>query len=261
MLFDDTGTKNESVSAKPVWTDSETEGGKEFAAVSISAIFALAGGILSLLAFVNHSLWPIAVIALAAVLFAYWKILSSEGRLTGLPMVNAGLFLALLPCAAIPVQEAVYNRQLREQAKAFFPLVIQAAQKGDTLAVCQYQKFQTAREEVSDETAYWKGRLDDPMMGPGTISLITNPTLLALYRLGESARVTYDKTISVVHNPGENADSIATVYAVTYTEFGETKTFFITLGGTRRYSKKTGECLWKCDSYGKKPYPVKGNAE
>ena len=260
MLFDDSAAG----SGKPryssaSWTAEEPQ--DQFSAVCITAVFALAGGVLSLLCLVNRSLWPIPALTLAAVIGAFWRIHRSEGRLTGLGLARLALALVLIPVTAMPIQRCLYNRQLIAQARAFFPLVIKAAQEGDTVALSQFLRFQTSRQTVSDEAEYWKSQFNDQMGSITAQMLVRNPLLIALANLGENASVTYDRTVGIGYSSKYDSDQICCIYAVTYSEHNDKKTFFIRLDGVRARDKKNHTALWKCERYPSKPISLAGNPE
>ena len=260
MLFDDSSAGGGTPPySSPSWTAEEPQ--DQFSAVCLTAVFALAGGVLSLLCLVNHSFWPVPAATLALVLWAFWRIRRSEGRLTGTGLARLALALALIPLTAVPIQRCLYHRDLISQAREFFPLVMKAAQEGDTVALSQFLKFQTSRQTVTNETEYWKNQFDDQMGGMAAQMLVRNPLLVALANLGENASVTYDRTVGIGYNSKYDCDQICCIYAVTYSEHNDKKTFFIRLDGVRTRDKKNHTALWKCERYPSKPLSLAGNPE
>ena len=260
MLFDDNAAGGGKLPySSKSWTAEEAP--DQFSAVCITAVLALAGSVLSLLCLVNRSLWPIPALTLAAVFAAFWRIHRSEGRLTGLGLARLALALVLVPVTAMPIQRSLYNRQLIAQARAFFPLVIKAAQEGDTVALSQFLKFQTSRQTVTNETEYWKNQFNDQMGSISAQMLVRNPVLVALAHLGENASVTYDRTVGIGYSSKYDFDQICCLYAVTYSEHNAKKTFFIRLDGVRTRDKKNHTALWKCERYPSKPIPLAGKSE
>lgn len=241
------------------WDDANKVSQEEhFSAVSVTAILSLIGGVLSLLYFVNHSLFYIPLITLLLVIGALWSIRRSEGTLTGAALARIALFLLLVPIVAGAFQSMIYRRHLILQAREFFPLVIQAAQKGDALTLQQLEKFQPARDEVRDEAAYWADQVKDPIQSIQFYKLIRNPTLLTLAALGENARITYDRTLSVAKDSSDGSDHIISAYAVTFSEFGEKKTFFIPLYGIRTHDAENHASLWRRGSFASEPLKPSG---
>ena len=261
MLFNDSVSENGKHSFQhSTWT-SEEDPNDRFSAVSLSAVFALIGGILSLFCLVNHSLWPIPAVTLAVTLWSFWRISRAEGRLAGTGMARLALALALVPLTAAPIQNFLYCRQLTNQARAFFPLVIEAAQKGDTAALNQFLRYQTSRETITNEADFWKRQFADPMGGMSVSLLVRNPFLVTMANLGENASVTYDHTAQIAHDSKHDTDQICCIYAVTYSEHGAKKTFFIPLYGMRVRDKNHRTALWKCERYASKPIAVSGTPQ
>ena len=259
MLFDDSAPEKTDFQMQ-TWSE-ENDSAEHFSAVSLSAIFALFFAIASLFYLINRSLLPVSVAALGLSLFALRRIRRAEGRLTGGSMARIALFLTIVVLVAVPVRSAIYRRQLIKQGKEFFSLVIEAAQKGDSAALSQLRRFQTSREEISDEAAYWREQLNDPMAAPGTVQLLGNRVLLAIYLLGENGKITYCRTANIDRDEKHDGDSVCMIYAVTYSEHGEKKTFFVPFYGSRLRDKKNGVALWKCSGYPKQPLPLKGTSE
>lgn len=260
MLFDDSTENGGHGFRIGKWAE-ENDTHDEFSAVSLSAIFALLGGVLSSLYLVNRSFWPIPVIALLITLWSLRKIYHAEGRLTGMTITRLALVLILIPLTAAPIQRYIYRRELIRQAREFFPLVIQAAQKGDSLALMQFQKYQPSREEVTNESDYWKTLFSDPVRSMEGVSLIQNKIFVTLLNLGENASVTYDRTVKTDYEAEYDVDRICCLYAVTYSEHGKKKTFLFPMQGGRYRDKKNGTAFWRCDKYHSFPVSFKGNRE
>ena len=258
MLFDDTAAENGDL--QKTWGE-ENDPAEHFSAVSLSAILALAAGLLSLLYLISRSFLPLPLAALALAFFALFRIRRAEGRLTGGTMARAALTLALIAFTAVPIRGAIYRRELIRQGREFFSLVIDAAQKGDSVALSQLKKYQTSRAPVSDETAYWRNLLKDPIAAPEAVQLLGNDALLAIYNLGENAKITYRCTAEITRDEKHDSDSVYMIYAVTYSEHGEKKTFFIPFHGERARERQNGVALWRCSGYPKKPISLKGTPE
>ena len=149
MLFDDTAAESCDIQ-KQTWSE-ENDPAEHFSAVSLSAVLALACGVLSLFYLINRNLLPLPVLTLCSAAFALWRIRRSEGRLTGGAMARGSLTLALAVLVAVPVRDTIYHRELVRQGREFISLVIDAAQKGDSVALSQFKRFQSSRETVDDE--------------------------------------------------------------------------------------------------------------
>ncbi|MCR5358757.1 MAG: hypothetical protein K6E55_02595 [Thermoguttaceae bacterium] len=260
MLFEETGSDAGNGFPQKAWTD-EQDPQEHFSAVSLSAVFALVAGVFSLLYLVSRAFWPIPAAAVCIAILAFWRIGRSGGRLTGTALARAALVLALIPFSAVPIQESIYRRELVRQAREFFPLVIEAAQKGDSLALCQFKRYQTSREHIDDETAFWKQQLSDPLGSMEAVNLLGNKVLLAICNLGDNAKITYQKTAGISYDKKADADIICMIYAVTYSEHDEKKTFLIPFYGARTRDKKNGVALWRCTKYATRPLSLKGTHE
>ena len=258
MLFDDSAAENGGF--QKTWGE-ENDPAEHFSAVSLSAILALAVGCFSPLYLINRVFFFLPITSGVLSLLALWRIRRSEGRLTGSAMARAALVLTLAALSAVPVRDAIYRRELIRQGKEFFSLVIEAAQKGDTLELSQLKQYQSSRETINDEVAYWRNQLNDPLAAPVTVQLLGNRVLLAIYNLGENAKITYRRTADIARDEKNDSDSVCMIYAVTYSEHGEKKTFFIPLYAARTRDKKNGVALWKCLRYPKEPIPLEGTRE
>ena len=259
MLFDDTAAESSDIQ-KQTWSE-ENDPAEHFSAVSLSAVLALVCGFLSLFYLINRSLLPLPILALCSAVFALWQIRRAEGRLTGGAMARVSLTLALAALVAVPVRDTIYHRELVRQGKEFISLVIDAAQKGDSVALSQFKRYQTSRETVDDEVGFWRRQLNDPISAPETVQLLGNKVFLAIYNLGENAQITYRRTAAIGRDEKNDRDTICLIYAVTYSEHGRTKTFFIPFTAARTRDTKSGVALWKSSGYPKKPIPLEGTSE
>ncbi|MBQ6158623.1 MAG: hypothetical protein IJJ20_06405 [Thermoguttaceae bacterium] len=259
MLFDDTAAESCDIQ-KQTWSE-ENDPAEHFSAVSLSAVLALACGVLSLFYLINRNLLPLPVLTLCSAAFALWRIRRSEGRLTGGAMARISLTLALAVLVAVPVRDTIYHRELVRQGREFISLVIDAAQKGDSVALSQFKRFQSSRETVDDEIGFWRKQLSDPMSAPEAVQLLGNKVFLAIHNLGENANVTYRRTAAIARDEKNDRDTICLIYAVTYSEHGQTKTFFIPFTAARTRDTKSGVALWKSLGYPKKPIPLEGTSE
>ncbi len=235
-------------------TDDEVE---KFSSVSVPAVISLVFGVISLFYLVNSSLLLLPILAILSSFFAIWSIARSQGGKTGMGLARGGLFLAIVALVAVPIQNRIYCHSVIQQARAFFPLVFDAAKRGEALELYQLRNYQAGRVEVPDEVVFWNAKLEDPFATGDVLKVVNHPVFRILAALGDDAKITFDRCVSLTSNPMEDTDTICLIYAVTYHEMGEKKTFFVPIFGSRIHDAKNGISSWRWTAVAKSSQPKK----
>lgn len=230
----------------------------DFTSLSVPAVLALVGGLLSLLVFFSTTFLFIPIATLLLVVWALLSIHRSEGHLTGARFAYAGLFLLIVPVVAVTVNDAIYRAQLTRQAKAYFQTVFANIQRGDLPAILQSRTPYFTRRTDLTEVDFWKEQIAREDAHENIHSeFLSNPILRTLITLGDRAQITYVKTESIYPSPAYGKDEIRMVYAVTYPgKDGGKETFFIPVVGIRSHDPEKKRVGWGRNPFGLQPLPA-----
>jgi hypothetical protein len=236
----------------------------EYHTLSLSALAGLILGLLSPLALADPILWSI---PLAGALLSVWalvKIRRQATVLAGKAAARCGLAFSLIFGAAGPAHWYVSQWRMEYEARQLAELWFDLLAKRQPEKAFQLTLTPDARQpldaglwEFYRRSPQWHFRLEQyvaPAKEGEPPRLIR--TLLAL---GEKAQVHYQGTLS--HYQENPVEAVIQLYAVTYEDAGEKKTFFAILRLGRRTDPKGIVSWWILDASGEtKPLP-KENAD
>lgn len=229
--------------------------------VSIVAILACVGGVLSFSLFFSPYFLFVPVLTLFLAIVALLTIHRSQGILVGRALALVGLWLLLIPVVAVPVKDALYYKQFEIGAKSFCRLWLKTALAGDPMQVKQLSHvphFQKNRE--TDPVKYWSKFLGDEMAHEEMHRFLKNDLLLTLAALGDRATYSYHKTVGT--KTGRDEEEALLIYAITYpNKQGEKETFFVQINCTRTLDEDKKIAVWKGGGNAKGSLKLEENGE
>ena len=198
----------------------------EYQAVSAMAVASLVVGLLALLAFWHPIMWimPVAGVALGVV--AVSRIDRRPNELLGRGLAVFAICLSLVTLSAASSRYALLNYRARIAARELGFLWFEALRDGNPELACQLTREPLFRVQAGDDlAAFYRG---EPGASEFLSRFVADSVVHALLKLGPAARVRYVETAG--HEDDGPRERIYSVYAVTYDEEGERKTFFVQLG-------------------------------
>lgn len=205
----------------------------EFAAYRPLAIQAIVGflfGLLSPLALVNTAFWLLPAIGLV---FSWWglrRIRRGEAATTGRRLARIGLVLSLLFLVAAPTDLLVYRRMVRKEAQQFCTLWFGYLAAGEPQYALQLTVPPQMRQPLDEDL--WNFYRNDARAKMGLENYVKAPLVRTLLALGSSrAMVGFYETAG--QSKWNNDDVVDSVFAVTFEEEGEKKSFFVSLKAAR----------------------------
>ena len=205
----------------------------EFAAYRPLAIQAIAGflfGLLSPLALVNTAFWLLPAIGL---LFSWWalrRIHRGEAATTGRRLARIGFTLSLLFLVAAPTDWLVYRRVVRNEARQFCTLWFNYLAAGEPQKALQLTVPPQMRQPFGENL--WPYYRNEARARTGLEGYVQSPLIRTLLALGSSrAMVRFYETAD--QSQWNNDDIVDSVFAVTYEDEGEKKSFFVSVKAAR----------------------------
>jgi len=218
----------------------DTDSG-QYQAISGLAVVGLLVALASPAAFGHPLLWAVPLAAVVICVLALRQIAREAPAMIGRKAALTGLAVALLFGAAAPAQRYTYGWLVDAEARRF---------------AAQWFEFmrQNEREKSYELTRHAEGRLplDENLPShylPGTEArtelngYLQQSGAQALLALGREFQVRYYD--SEPRFRADRGDMIKQIYAVTYEEDGEKKSFFMQLTMNRRYVADPGRAFWR----------------
>ena len=221
-------------------TDAQDAEFAAYRALTAQAVVGLIFGLLAPLALLDWTLWAVPAIG---VFFSGWalrRINRDPPGFTGRKLAWVGLSLSLLFAAAAPADALVYRRAVRAEARQFSDqwwryVTHNEPQKANQLAVAPQ-----ARQPLDEHL--WGYYRNNPHARQTLEGYVKQPLVRTLLALGPRAVVRFYTVANQVHE--NNDDVVELVYAVTYEEEGEKKSFFVDIQ-TLRTKLADGSAGWQ----------------
>jgi hypothetical protein len=212
-------------------TDSQDAEFAAYRALAVQSVVGLIFGLLSPLALLSTAFWALPAIG---VFFGGWalrRIKRDPAALTGRKLAWAGLSLSLLFAAAAPADVLVYRSIVRDEARQFSSLWFRYVTRGEPEKAFQLTLPPQTRQPLNDDL--WGYYRNNPKASQGLEGYVKMPLVRTLLALGPSrAVVRFYDIANQVHEDDE--DLVELLYAVTYEEDGEKKSFFVAVQALRR---------------------------
>jgi hypothetical protein len=219
-------------------TDSEDAELAAYRALAGQAVLGLIFGLLSPLALVDPMCWGFPAVGIILSVWALRRIKKSDS-LTGRKMAVAGLLLSLLFAAAAPTDALAYRRTIRSEARQFSSLWFQFLIHDEPQKAHQLTVAPAIRHFLDDRL--WAFYRSEPRLRQQLEGYVKNPLVHTLLALGPKAEVRFYETADQTQDG--NDDMVTELYAVTYEEEGEKKSFLVAVDLLRQ-KLATGEAGW-----------------
>jgi hypothetical protein len=213
-----------------------------YRAMSAAAVVGLGLGVLAPLCLLTPLLWPLPLAGIAVCALALARIARSGGELLGRKAAAVGLWLAVGCLAAAATDAYLYRRLLFAEARAY------AQQWFDYLAADQPQKAFAMtvapglRPPLAFDEAVWEFYRTGPRWRADLESYVGDRLVRTLLALGPNARAR--PFASGGRGDSELGETAYPIFAVTYEDDGQTKTFFVKLY-LQRLKQSDGRGDWR----------------
>lgn len=201
-----------------------------YRAVAPQAVLGLIGGLLAPLAFVDTMLWGL---PLVGTFFSWWalrRIRRNPTAMSGRKMATVGLALSLIFLVAAPTDMLVHRRLMADEARQFAALWFKYLAEEEPQKAHQLTTAPQTRRPLDD--GLWPYYRNTSRNRQDLENYVKTPLIRSLLALGPKARIRF------YENAGQSRDSendlVEQVYAVTYEEDNERKSFFVLLRMARR---------------------------
>lgn len=213
-------------------------------AISIPAILAFLGGLLSFLLFMSTYFFFVPILALMLAIIALIRIRVSSGNQIGEGLALAAIGLLVIPSIAVPIKDAIYKDRFVRDAQRFAAIWFETMASGNIFRVKQLNHVPHCVDSTMSEVNYWRQFLGDEMTHEELHTFLADPLLLTLEALGHKAKATYYKTEAV--RLGSESEEILMTYAITYpNQANQPETFFVQINANRSPDAKRKIGLWK----------------
>jgi hypothetical protein len=212
----------------------------DYRPLCIPAIVGCVVGVLSFLALLHPVLWFVPLIGIGVNAYAFMQLASSD-RMIGRRAAQWGIFLSLLFGAAAPLRTLTYQWLERRDAQQTAREWFEAVREGNLYKAHQLGLMPGERRPLDDQLPKVYEQSADLQAGLDSYS--KTPVVATLRALGPQAMVRHYQTESVQSDGRQ--DLVEDVYAVTYDERGQKKTFFIKMSLWRSLRADMGPRLWR----------------
>jgi hypothetical protein len=159
---------------------------------------------------------------------------NGEGTLTGTSLAYFGICGGVIALVSIAVFWSAYQYGVRREADQFFRLWFATVQEGNIPQAKEFLSIYSQRSRAASAEEWWEAQYENRYAHRSVHQYVEDKLVRVLMALGDTAQVSYYKTLSVVSQ--REHDTVVSVYAITYpTEFGVTETFFVRIGGRRTF--------------------------
>jgi hypothetical protein len=193
------------------------------------AVAGLLFGLLSPLALVDLKLLAFPGLGVVLSWWALRRIKRADPALGGRKMALAGLAISLLFIAAAPADCMIYRWMLGNEAQQFSTLWFKYLAQDEPQNAHQLTVGPQARQPLDERL--WAVYRAAPRMRQELEDYVKTPLVRTLLALGPKARVRFYQTAG--YTVVTNNDQVDLVYAVTYEDENERKSFFVLVRAVR----------------------------
>jgi hypothetical protein len=192
-------------------------------ALAGQAVLGLIFALLAPLALVDPMLWSIPAAGVFLSGWAIRRIKNHAPELAGRKMALAGLTLSLLFAAAVPADWFAYRRMVGNEARQFAALWFKYLNRDDPQKAHQLTLAPQWRRP--SDNSLWDFYRGAPRLREQLESYVKMPLVRTLLALGPRAEVRFYQTAGQARQ--NDNDLVEQLYAVTYEEGSERKSFFV----------------------------------
>jgi hypothetical protein len=198
--------------------------------VAWEAVVGMLIGLASPLAFVDRFLWAVPVAGVLLNGRALRRFRRNPGTLSGRTMAVIGLLLSLGFGTAAPSDWLAYHWTARREARRFGESFFRYLAQDEPQKA--FQLFVPANQRQPLDDRLWGVYNHDDKLRKGLENFVAMPVVRTLLALGPQASVRFYETAE--QRQVENNDEVTQLYAVTYDDAGEKKSFFVKLQMVRQ---------------------------
>lgn len=222
----------------PVPQDAEVA---DYKAVSVLAVLGLLAGLLTVTALLSPAMWIVVLVGLVLNSLALMRIAQEAPALIGRKAALAGLALSLFFGAVAVADWYTYSAMARREARQFATLWFENLRDREPQRAHQLTLSPNMRRPFDDKlwSVYYEGSDTREELE----SYLDRAEVKALMALGGKAQVRY--YASPMQSQGAGNDIVSLVYAVTFPEAQEKKTFFLKLVLERHRLAKPARAEWR----------------
>jgi hypothetical protein len=199
----------------------------QYRPVSAAAVGGLLLALTTPLAVLLPGWWGMLPPALAIVVnaVAWWRIARGAGAMVGGTLSLLGLLLSLAAAGAVPADRLTYRWLVDREAQRFASCWFAQLAEGQPQRAFQLTLTPGQRQP-------WDENLLDfyrntPRAHRDLEGYVAQPLIRTLLALGDKAQVRHYQTLRIEH--GEYSEVVNMIYAVSYDDAGQKKTFFVGL--------------------------------
>lgn len=211
-----------------------------YRALSGQAVLGLIFGLLAPLAMIDPMLWAIPIVGAIFSWRALRRIKNNSPALVGRKMALIGLTLSLLFLAAAPADLVVYRRMVCDEARQFSALWFKYLTQDEPHKAHQLTVSPESRQPLDGHL--WDFYRTESRLRRALRGYVEVPLIRTMLALGPRAQVRFYQTTGQTRE--NNSDKVDQLYAVTYEEGGERKSFFV-LVRMERLKLSRGGAGWR----------------
>ncbi|MEN6557828.1 MAG: hypothetical protein ABFC54_06580 [Thermoguttaceae bacterium] len=203
---------------------------------------ALAGLILGLaspLALLDPTFWALPIFGLFFCWQAFRRI-KKNSSLAGRPLATTGLLFSLLFLVAAPTDWFVYRKAVRDEARVFSAAWFKYLAENEPQKAQQLALPPAERQPLNNQL--WRYHREHPPAKEALHNYVQQPLVRTLLALGPRAETRFYQTASQTRS--NTIDQIDQIYAVTYEDDGEKKSFFVHVQMVRAPAAN-GKAQWR----------------
>jgi hypothetical protein len=209
---------------------------ESYRTICVSAFCGLGLGLLSLLAFAYSLMWVLPVAGVLVSVIALRRIAREPDRLVGRRAALIGLAVSVLIGIGVPTQALTHRWVVLYQSERFAGEWFTHLRDGNPHMALELTREIKKRRPMGE--GLWQVYRNNPSDAEALRKYIRDPLVAALLVLGDSATVRHYQTVSFV--PIDVGDAIEEMFAVTYEEDGQQKTFFVNVSVGRDFEPYKG---------------------
>lgn len=211
-------------------TDSQDAELAEYRPLAGQAVLALIFGLLAPLAMIDIMLWAIPALGVILGWWALRRIRKNTPGMTGRKIALTGLALSLLFLMAAPGDWLAYRSMVRDEAKQFSSMWFKYLNEEEPQKAHQLTMTPQSRQTLDDRL--WGYYRNNRKAREDLESYVKMPLVRTMLALGPKAQVRFYQTTG--QSRDNDNDQVDQLYAVTYDEDNERKSFFILVRMARR---------------------------
>jgi len=220
---------------------SEENEAADYHAVSALAVVGLLCGLAAATAILSPALWIVALLGVLLNVLALARIAREAPALIGRKAALVGLILSVFFGAVAMTDWYTYSELINREARQFAALWFDSLRDHEPQKAHQLTRPASTRRPFDEKL--WDLYFDGSEPREDLKAYLERPEVRTLLDLGNKAQVRYYASPSQSQEGG--SDSISLVYAVTYPEAKQKKTFFLNLVLQRDHLDSPPHAEWR----------------